>query len=77
MLGQERLDAVGAETAPVHIGEESTRSAPRRLLEPCLESDPRVRSQRRASFLPPFADTSHVSAGAEMDGFPVQADQLG
>ena len=77
MLGQERLDAVGTEPAPVHVGEQCARSPPRRLLEPCLEGDPGVRGQRRASFLPPFADASHMGASAEMDGIPVEADQLG
>jgi hypothetical protein len=52
-------------------------AAPRRLLEPCLESDPGVRCQWSASLLPTFANTSHMGAGAEMDGVPVQADQLG
>ena len=33
--------------------------------------------QRRASFFPPLADTSHVSPGAEMDGVPVETDQFG
>jgi tripartite-type tricarboxylate transporter receptor subunit TctC len=72
MLGQERLDAVGTEPAPVHVGEQCARSPPRRLLEPCLESDPDVCGQRRASFLPPFADASHMGASAEMDGVPVE-----
>src|ERR1700674_1369424 len=77
LLGQERLDAVGTEPPPVHVGEQCARSPPRRLLEPCLESDPNVRGQRRTSFLPPFADASHTGASAEMDGVPVEADQLG
>src|SRR6516225_7365151 len=77
MLGQERLDAVGAEPTPVHVGEQCARPASRRFLEPRLKGDPRVRSQRRATFLSPLADTSHMRAGAEMDGVPVQTDQLG
>lgn len=36
-----------------------------------------MRCQRGASFLPTFADTPHMRAAAEMDGVPVQADQLG
>jgi hypothetical protein len=35
------------------------------------------RGQRRASFLPPFADTSYVGAGAEVHGVPFEAGQLG
>jgi len=50
---------------------------PRWFLEPCMEGVPRVRGERRASFLSPFADASHMGAGAEMDGIPVEADQLG
>jgi hypothetical protein len=30
-----------------------------------------VRGQRRASFLPPFADASHMGASAEMDGIAI------
>jgi hypothetical protein len=48
MLGQERLDAVGAEPSYT-LGNKAL--APRRvgLPEPCLESNPRVRCQPRAS----------------------------
>jgi len=47
------------------------------VLEPCLESASSERGQRRASFLPPLADTSHVGAGAEMDSAPFEPRQLG
>src|SRR6266566_6629738 len=77
MLGQERLDAVGAEPGPVHVGEQRVCAAASRFLEPCLEGAPRERGQRRASLLSPFADASHMRAGAKMDGIPVEADQLG
>jgi hypothetical protein len=77
MLGQKRLDAVSAEPAPVHVGEQRARGAAYRFLEPCLEGAPRVRGQRRASFLSPFTDASHMRAGAEMNGIPVETDQLG
>src|SRR5712671_87593 len=77
MLGQERLDAVGAEPAPVDVEEQRARAAARRFLEPSMEGAPRVRGQRRTSFLSPFAEASHMRAGAEMDGIPVEADQLG
>src|SRR5262249_29817651 len=77
MLGQERLDAVGAEPAPVHVREQRTRAAARRFLEPCLEGASRIGGQRRTSFLSPFADASHMRAGAEMDRIPIEADQLG
>src|SRR5690349_4726504 len=36
-----------------------------------------VLRQRRASFLSPFADTSNMGTVTEMDGVPVEADQLG
>jgi hypothetical protein len=36
-----------------------------------------TRRRSRASFLPPFADTSHVGAGAEMDSVPFEPCQLG
>ena len=45
MLGQKRLDAVSAEPAPVHVGEQRARATARRFLEPCLEGAPRVRGQ--------------------------------
>jgi len=77
MLGQERLDAVGAEPPPVQVGEQGAGAVPRRLVEPRPESDSGVPCQWGASFLPAFADAPHVRAGAEMDGVPVQADQLG
>src|ERR1700758_3035765 len=77
MLGQKRLDAVGTESAPVHFGEQRGGAMPRRFLEPRLEGLSRVRGERRASFLSPFADTSHMRAGAEMDGILVEADELG
>jgi hypothetical protein len=77
MFGQERLDAVGAEPAPVHVGEQRARIAARGFLEPRLERAPGVRGQRRASFLSPFADASYMRACAEMDGIPVETDQLG
>ena len=69
MLGEERLDTVGTEPAPCTLGN-SARSASRRFLGPCLENGPRVRGQRCASFLSPFADASHMSAGAKMDVVP-------
>src|SRR5271157_2021027 len=77
MLGQKRLDTVGAEPTPMHVGEQCARAAACRFLEPGLESSPRVRSQRRASFLSTFANASHMRAGADMDGIPVEANQLG
>jgi hypothetical protein len=36
-----------------------------------------MRGQRRASLLSPFADTSDMGAVTEMDGIPIEADQLG
>lgn len=77
MLRQKRLDAVGAESPPVHVGEQSGSSLPYRLFEPCLERTPSERSQRRGPFLPPLADTPYMRAGAEVDGVPVETDQLG
>src|SRR5262245_30865123 len=76
MLGEKGLDTVGAEPAAVDIGEQRTCAAARRFLEPFLDCAPRVRSQRRAPFLSSFANASHMRAGAEMDGIPVEADQL-
>jgi hypothetical protein len=76
MLGQERLDAVGAEPAAVDVGEQRARIASRRFLEPCLEGAPCVGGQWRTSFLPSFADTSHMRSSAEVDGVSVEADQL-
>src|SRR5215472_11878498 len=76
MLGEKGLDTVGAEPAAVDIGEQRTCAAARRFLEPLLDCAPRVRSQRRAPFLSSFANASHMRAGAEMDGIPVEADQL-
>src|ERR1700751_1677901 len=61
----------------MHVGEQSRSSLPYRFLEPCLERTPSERGQRRGPFLPPLADTPHMSAGAEVDGVSVEADQLG
>jgi hypothetical protein len=77
MLGQKRLDAVGAQPTTVHIREQRVCAVARRFLEPCLEGAPRVRGSWRASFLSTFPGASHMRAGAEMDGIPVEADQLG
>src|SRR5580704_16930157 len=77
MLGQKRLDAVGAEPPTVHVGEQSCCSLPYWLLEPCLEGLPGDRGQRSGPLLPPFADTAHMSTGAEVDVVPVEANQFG
>src|ERR1700722_457222 len=61
----------------MHVGEQSSSSLPYRLLEPCLERTSSERGQRRGPFLPPLADTPHMSAGAKVDGVPVEADQFG
>src|SRR5215467_6291893 len=77
MLGQQRLNAVGTEPAPVHVREQGTRSAPHGLLNPCLKGTSSARGERRASFLPTFADTSHVGTGTQMYGVQIETDQLG
>src|SRR5262245_46483716 len=77
MLGEERLHAVGAEATPVHVGKQRLRRASCRLLEPLLQGDTRVPGQWCAPFLSSFTNAPHMSAGAEMDGVPVEADQLG
>ena len=77
MLCQQRLDAVGTEPAPVHVGEQRCCSLPYRFLEPCLERTPSERGQRSGPLLAPFADASHVCARPKVDGIPVKASQLG
>jgi hypothetical protein len=61
----------------VYGGEQSCSSLPYRLLEPCLEGTLSECGQQRGPFLPSLADTLHMSAGAEVDGVPVEADQFG
>src|SRR5262249_5110354 len=77
VLGQKRLNAVSTKPDPVHIGEQSLRSASSRLLQPFLQGTTRVHGQRCAPFFPPFTDAPNVGAGAEMDGVLVEVDQLG
>jgi hypothetical protein len=77
MFGQERLDAVGAQSAPMHVGEQRIRMVTRWFLEPGFEGAARVRGQWRTSLLPSLADTSHMGPDAEMDGIPVEIDQFG
>jgi hypothetical protein len=43
MLGQKRLDAVGAKPTAVHGGEQRVCAVARWFLEPCLERALRVR----------------------------------
>jgi hypothetical protein len=59
------------------FGNNALAPAPCRFLKPCWEDGWRVRGRRRASFLSPFADASHMRADTEMDGIPVEADQPG
>lgn len=77
MFGQERLDAVGAQSAPMHVGEQRVRMVTRRFLQPGFESAARERGQWRTSLLPSLADTSQMGPDAEMDGIPVEIDQFG
>src|SRR5215468_6842137 len=77
MLGQQRLDAVGTESAPMHIGEQGTRSVPHWLLDPCLKDASSVRGKRRASVLPTLSETSHVGTSAQMYSVPIETNQLG
>src|SRR5579859_1417501 len=76
MLRQKRLDAVGAEPPTVHVGEQNCCSLLYRLLEPCLEGLPGDRGQWSSPLFSPFADTAHMSTGAEVDVVPVEANQF-
>ena len=77
MLCQQRLDAVGTELAPVHVGEQCCCSFPYRFLEPCLERAPSEVVSGVHPLFPAFTDASHVCARPEVDGIPVEAGQLG
>lgn len=55
MLGQERLDAVGAQSAPMQVGEQGASAASLRLVDPGMEGELGVPCQWGASFLPAFA----------------------
>jgi hypothetical protein len=47
------------------------------LLDQSLKDTSSVRGKRRASVLTTFSDTSHVGASAQMQGIPIETDQLG
>ncbi len=74
---QQRLNAVRTEPPSMPIGEQGGCSTPGRLVQPCLDRSACVGGERRTSLFPSFTGASHMSSGAEMDGVPVQADQLG
>jgi hypothetical protein len=57
----------------MQVGEQRACPTTRRFLRPCSEGVSRVRGERRAPFLSPFADASDMRADAEMDGIPVEA----
>src|SRR5262245_14093554 len=59
------------------VGKQRLRRASCRLLEPFLQGDTPVPGQWCAALLSSFTNAPHMSAGAEMDGVPVEADQLG
>lgn len=77
MLSQQRLDAVGTEPGPVHVGEQRCRSFRNRSLSHAW-------SAHRASVVSgvvrsfrPLPTHRHVCAGPEVDSIPVKASQLG
>ena len=77
IFGQQRLDAVGAKPTSVDIRKQCLCSPPCWFLEPRPKGSTSVRGQRCASFFPPLADASNMGTVTEMNGIPVEADQLG
>ncbi len=76
MLGDEALQAVGAEGTPAYTREKGIAGFPFQFGEPCRQDRNDIRAQRCTTHLSPFAPAAHMRSGAERHVGPAQRCDL-